>query len=160
VSVELRVEVQKAVRAPVAPRFLRDVLAAALDEPDVARRLYGGGLELTVRVTGDRELKRLNTNFLGEIHTTDVLSFPSGEIDSGYLGDIALSWPAVVRQAAEHGHPEDIEAALLVVHGLLHLLGWDHASARKERQMTRLTLACLARAGVVPAAGRLEPPAS
>jgi probable rRNA maturation factor len=159
-SVQLQVEVQKTVRAPVAPRFLREVLAAALDEPDVARRLYGRGLEMTVRVTGDRELKRLNWNFLGEIHTTDVLSFPSGEIDSGYLGDIAISWPAVVRQAAEHGHPDEVEAAVLVVHGLLHLLGWDHASPREERKMTRLTLACLARAGVSPAAGRLPRTAS
>jgi probable rRNA maturation factor len=160
VSVELLVEIQKAVPAPVAPRFLRGVLAAALAEPAVSRRLYGGALELTVRVTGDRELRRLNRGFLGQDHTTDVLSFPSGERDSGYLGDLALSWPAVVRQAGEHGHSEDVEAALLVVHGLLHLLGWDHASPREEREMTRLTLACLRRAGIVPAPGRLDQPAS
>jgi probable rRNA maturation factor len=155
VSVELRVGVQKNVRAQVAPRFLRDVLAAAADEPAVSDRLPAGALELTVRVTGDRELRRLNRDFLGEDHTTDVLSFPSGDLDSGYLGDLALSWPAVVRQAGEHRHPEDVEAALLVVHGLLHLLGWDHASPMEERKMTLLTLACLGRAGIVPAPGRL-----
>jgi len=159
-SVQLRVEVQKTVRAPVAPRLLRRVLAATLDEPAVARHRHRGGLGLTVRVTGDRELRRLNRSFLGDDHTTDVLSFPSGELDSGYLGDIALSWPAVVRQAGEHGHPEDVEAALLVVHGLLHLLGWDHATPGEERKMTRLTLACLARAGIVPSAGRLPRAAS
>jgi probable rRNA maturation factor len=160
VNVELLVEIQKSVPARVAPGFLRGVVAAALDEPDVARTLYGGGLELTVRLTGDRELLRLNRNFLGQNHPTDVLSFPTGERDSGYLGDIALSWPAVVRQAGEHGHSEDVEAALLVVHGLLHLLGWDHASPREERKMNRLTLACLARAGLEPAAGRLPRTAS
>jgi probable rRNA maturation factor len=111
---------------------------------------------MTVRITGDRELRRLNRDFLGEDRTTDVLSFPSGDAGSGYLGDVALSWPAVVRQAARHGHAEDVEAALLVVHGLLHLLGWDHASPREEREMTRLTLACLGRAGIVPAPDRLR----
>jgi probable rRNA maturation factor len=111
---------------------------------------------MTVRVAGDRELRRLNREFLGQDHPTDVLSFPSGDLDVGYLGDLALSWPAVARQAAEHGHTEEVEAALLVVHGLLHLLGWDHASPAEERAMTRLTLACLGRAGIAPAAGRLQ----
>ena len=111
--------------------------------------------EVTVRVTGDRELRRLNRQFRGEDHATDVLSFPSGDLASGYLGDLAMSWPAVRRQAEAFGHPPETEAALLVVHGFLHLLGWDHATPREEREMRRLTLACLARAGLQPAAGRL-----
>jgi probable rRNA maturation factor len=106
-------------------------------------------------VTGDRELRRLNREFLGEDHATDVLSFPSGDVASGYLGDLALSWPTVLRQAEAFGHGPDVEAALLCVHGLLHLLGWDHATPAEEREMTALTLACLARSGVVPAGGRL-----
>lgn len=164
----LRVEVVKAVRAPLAPAFLRSVLAAAVEEPVVAASA-GPDAELTVRVTGDRELRRLNREFLGEDHATDVLSFPSGgTADAGadagaparpigprYLGDLALSWPAVGRQAAAFGHPPEAEAALLAVHGLLHLLGWDHASPTEEREMTALTLACLARSGQRPAPGRL-----
>jgi probable rRNA maturation factor len=176
VRVELRVEVQKTVRAPLEPPFIRRVLTAALLEPAVSERLPGTALELTVRVAGDRLLRRLNRDFLGEDHPTDVLSFPAGDqaaaeqavprrpppgaARSVYLGDLALSWPAVVRQAAEHGHPESVEAALLAVHGLLHLLGWDHATPAEEREMTRLTLACLRRAGVVPAGRRLAGPAS
>jgi probable rRNA maturation factor len=155
VTGRLRVEVQKTVRAPLSPRFLREVLEAAVGEPAVADRLSAPASELTVRVAGDGTLRRLSRVFLGEDHPTDVLSFPSGDLDSGYLGDVAISWPAVVRQAAEHRHPEDVEAAVLAVHGLLHLLGWDHASPPEERKMTRLTLACLERAGLVPAAGRL-----
>lgn len=171
-SADLRVEVQKTVRAPLEPRFLRRVLAAALLEPAVAARLPGSNLELAVRVTGDRTLRRLNREFLGEDHATDVLSFPSGdgaatgrgpglarpldEDGTRYLGDLALSWPAVVRQAAEHGHPAEVEAALLAVHGLLHLLGWDHAGVAEEREMTRVTLGCLARAGIDPSSGRLK----
>lgn len=147
----------KAVRAPVAPAFLRGVLAAAIAEPAVADAAAPAGSEpeVTVRVTGDRELRRLNREFLGEDHATDVLSFPSGDLSSGYLGDLALSWPAVRRQAEAFGHAPDVEAALLAVHGLLHLLGWDHATPPQEREMTRLTLACLARAGLEPSAGRL-----
>jgi len=157
VSDGLRVEVVKAVRAPLPPHLLRSVLREAALEPAVAAALAPAGTapELTVRVSGDRELRRLNRRFLGEDHATDVLSFPSGEEGSGYLGDVALSWPAVTRQAAAFGHPPEVEAALLVVHGLLHLLGWDHADPDQQRAMTALTLACLARSGLRPATGRL-----
>ena len=152
----------KAVRAPVAPGFLRAVLLAAAAEPEVADRLPGataaGPPELTVRITGDRELRRLNLAFLGDDHPTDVLSFPSGEAGSGYLGDLALSWPAVARQAAAAGHPAEVEAALLVVHGLLHVLGWDHATPAQEAAMTSLTLRCLRGAGLRPASGRFQLP--
>jgi probable rRNA maturation factor len=153
----MRVEVVKAVRAPVAPAFLRAVLDAAAEEPAVAAAAgpAGPAPQMTVRVTGDRELRRLNREFLGEDHPTDVLSFPSGDLASGYLGDLALSWPAVGRQAEAFGHPPEVEAALLAVHGLLHLLGWDHATPAAEQEMTRLTLACLARSNLQPASGRL-----
>jgi len=147
----------KAVRAPVAPAYLRAVLGSALEEPAVAAAAAPAGAapEMTVRVTGDRELRRLNREFLGEDHATDVLSFPSGDLAGGYLGDLALSWPAVTRQAVAFGHAPEVEAALLAVHGLLHLLGWDHATPPEEREMTRLTLACLARSALRPAPGRL-----
>jgi probable rRNA maturation factor len=153
----MKVGVVKAVRAPLAPAYLRAVLAAAIEEPAVAAAAEPAGSqpEMTVRVTGDRELRRLNREFLGEDHATDVLSFPSGHVAGGYLGDLALSWPAVGRQAEAFGHAPEVEAALLAVHGLLHLLGWDHATPAEEREMTRLTLACLARSGLRPAAGRL-----
>jgi probable rRNA maturation factor len=155
---ELRVEVVKAVAAPLpVPRF-RQVLQAAMSHPEAAARaraLEGasGGCQLTLRVTGDRELRRLSRTFLGEDRPTDVLSFPSGQ--DGYLGDLALSWPAVVRQAEAYGHPVEVEAALLCVHGLLHLLGWDHANPTQERDMTTLTKACLARARLTLADTRL-----
>lgn len=153
----LNVTVTRGVRAPVRAAWLRGVLQAAATLPEVAARLTPEAA-LTVRVTGDRELRRLNREFLGEDAVTDVLSFPAGEdtAEPGYLGDLALSWPAVVRQAAEFGHPVEVEAALLCVHGLLHLLGWDHAGAAEEQEMWRLTRAALAAAGVAGvAAGRL-----
>ena len=128
-------------------------------------RIPGGRAGLTVRVTGDRELRRLNREYLGVDEATDVLSFPAGDSAPGargggpdedrYLGDLALSWPAVMRQAAAYGHGEEVEAALLVVHGFLHLLGWDHVTAAEEKEMTELTLRCLAESGIMPAHLRL-----
>ncbi len=150
----LEVEVVKAVRSPVAPSFLRSVLRAAWGVAwgALPSQPFTSG-SLSVRLTGDRELRRLNRQFLGIDEVTDVLSFPSGS--PGYLGDIAVSWPAVVRQAALFGHAEKDELALLCVHGLLHLLGWEHETAEQERAMWEETFRCLAAAGVTVAFGRL-----
>jgi probable rRNA maturation factor len=155
------VAVVKAVSAPVPPARIRSVIESAAAGPELAARIGGPEWELTLRITGDRELRRLNRRFLGEDHATDVLSFPSGETAPGaYLGDIVISWPAVMRQAREFGHPEESELALLAVHGFLHILGWDHATVREEAEMSRLTLEALDRSGVVIASGRLLNPAS
>ena len=141
----IEVDVVKAVRVPVAPAFVRRVIRNAARVPEVAARLPAGEPSVAVRLTGDDEMLRLNQGFAGENHATDVLSFQgSGD----HLGDIAISWPAVIRQARDHGHNPDAELSLLCVHGLLHLLGWDHAGAPERREMWRLTLAGLARSGV------------
>jgi len=153
VEVQLSVAIIKAVRAPVTTPYLRSVLASAAAVPEVTARLPAAA-SLTLRVTGDRELRRLNREFLGEDHATDVLSFPAGSPGDPYLGDIALSWPMVVRQAGSFGHPVEVEAALLSVHGLLHLLGWDHRTVAEEREMWRLTRVALAAAGISGLASR------
>jgi len=75
--VTVAVAVVKAVRAPVRPAFLRSALASAGAVPEVAARVPAGA-SLALRITGDRELRRLNREFLGEDHATDVLSFPAG----------------------------------------------------------------------------------
>lgn len=135
------------------------MIRSAAEVPEVAARLPDTGWELALRISGDRELRRLNRRFLGEDHATDVLSFPSGERAPGaYLGDIILSWPAVIRQAGEFGHPEENELALLSIHGFLHILGWDHSTALEELEMNRLTRAALDRSGIVIASGRLLNP--
>lgn len=144
---------RNAVRAPVGPAATRSPIAAAAALPEIASALPAGW-SLTVRLTGDRELRRLNATFLDDDHATDVLSFPAGEGDA-YLGDIAISWPAVERQAAEHGHPATAELGLLAVHGFLHLLGYDHAEPGAAGEMRRLTLSALGSAGLRLAPGRL-----
>jgi probable rRNA maturation factor len=93
---------------------------------------------LTVVLTDDAQLQTLNHDFLGNDSPTDVLSFPSDEPDpetgETYLGDILISMPRAALQALAARHPLQAEMQLLVVHGVLHLLGHDHAeSAEKER---------------------------
>jgi probable rRNA maturation factor len=148
----LEIEVVKALRVPVPPEFLRRVLQRAVSLPEVEARLPAGTPTVAVRLTTDDELRRLNRDYAGLDSVTDVLSFEGSHL---HIGDLAISWPTVVRQAGEYGHPEQTELGLLAVHGLLHLLGWDHESAAQRKEMSRLTIAALALSGLRPAPGRL-----
>ena len=148
----LQVEVSKVTRGSPPATFVKEVLAAAASVPEITARLPSGDLSVAVRLTSDSELRKLNRTYAGEDHVTDVLSF-AGSGD--HLGDIAISWPAAVRQAEEYGHAETTELALLSVHGLLHLAGWDHATAGERKEMTRLTVAALKASGISVASGRL-----
>ena len=94
---------------------------------------------LTILLTDDARLRQLNNDFLGYDEPTDVLSFPAGEIWPGvesYLGDIAVSIPRAQLQAEAAGHSPDEEVTLLVVHGLLHLLDFDHVSEEQRSLMS------------------------
>ena len=150
--IRLNVDVLKVVRAPIHPSFVRALLQRTAAMPEVAARLPDGSATVVVRLTTDAELRRLNHDFAGHDEVTDVLSFPGSD---QHLGDLAVSWPAAVRQAREFGHSDQTEAALLCVHGLLHLAGWDHESAAGRDEMTRLTVAGLELSGVGIAPGRL-----
>ncbi len=96
---------------------------------------------LTLLLTDDKHMRQLNQGFRGLNKTTDVLSFPSGDPVVGatnefpYLGDIAISKPTASRQAAVSGHPLVAELQLLAVHGVLHLLGYDHLLPDEKQQM-------------------------
>jgi probable rRNA maturation factor len=138
--------------APVPVRFVRSVLTRAAAVPEVAARIPEAKGTVAVRITSDEEMAQLNRTYADVADATDVLSF-AGVGD--HLGDIALSWPAIERQANSFGHDARTELALLSVHGLLHLLGWDHAAARERKEMTRLTLAALERSRITLAPGRL-----
>jgi probable rRNA maturation factor len=148
----LEVEVVKAIRVPVPPAYLRGLLQRAARVSEVEARLPAGAATIAVRLTDDDELRRLNHDFAGHDSVTDVLSFAGSD---EHLGDLAISWPMVLRQAQEFGEPQETELALLSVHGLLHLLGWDHESAAERNEMTRITLAALALSRVTVPPGRL-----
>lgn len=93
---------------------------------------------LTVLLTGDEALQIMNREFRGLDTPTDVLSFESDlEIPEvgRYLGDIAIAIPTALRQAAAHPHNPRQEFELLTVHGVLHLLGHDHAEEDEKKKM-------------------------
>jgi probable rRNA maturation factor len=160
--VRLDIEVVKAVRVPVPPAFLRRVLQRAASVPEVAARLPAGTATVAVRLASDEELRRLNREYAGHDSVTDVLSFEGsagraqGALLKSHVGDLAISWPRVVRQAHEHGHTAETELGLLAVHGLLHLLGWDHVRAPERKEMNRLTRAALLLSGLTLRPGRID----
>jgi probable rRNA maturation factor len=149
----LQVEVFKAIRVPVPPAFLRGLLQQAARVPEVEARLPAGSASMAIRLTTDDELRRLNRDFARHDSVTDVLSFAGAD---AHLGDLAISWPMVQRQAQEFGESEEIELGLLSVHGLLHLLGWDHESAAERKEMTRITHAALLMSGLTLKRGRID----
>jgi probable rRNA maturation factor len=96
--------------------------------------------ELTVAVASDALVRRLNRTYRGVDRATDVLSFPSGT--QPYLGDVVIARGIARRQARAAGHPLSAELRLLALHGMLHLLGFDHEldrgrMARVERRLRR-----------------------
>lgn len=106
--------------------------------------------ELGLVITGQERIQQLNRDYLGEDEPTDVLAFamlppaegrpevpafvvpPDGAV---HLGEVIISHPQAVMQAEEHCHPVKKEMAILIVHGVLHLLGYDHAEPEQERRM-------------------------
>ena len=93
------------------------------------------GRDVTCLIAGDRELRRLNREFLGKDYATDVLSFPN---QNG--GEIAISLDRALAQAAEHGHTIFDELRILMLHGVLHLRGMDHESDAGEMARTETLL--------------------
>jgi probable rRNA maturation factor len=134
-------------KPPLQAEILERAVQQTLTEPVLKvmkeQALAGQGpavkVELTLVVTGDEALQELNRRYLEIDAPTDVLSFPAGEVnpESGalYLGDIAISYPRAQAQAALVGHPVAAEMQLLVVHGVLHLLGYDHAGSSEKAAM-------------------------
>ena len=91
------------------------------------REQVAGGREFHCLLTDDKELRRLNREFLGHDYATDVLSFPSAKNEPG-LGEMAISIDRAREQSAQLGHGIETEIEILMLHGLLHLAGMDHES--------------------------------
>jgi probable rRNA maturation factor len=110
-----------------------ETIQQARKEPDRAHS------EAFILITGDEQLHELNKKYLEIDAPTDVLAFPADTIDpetnTNYLGDILISYPRAQAQAAEGGHAVEEELRLLVVHGMLHLLGYDHSEPDEKAKM-------------------------
>lgn len=119
----------------VRPALLERAAQAALEQQSAPDG------DLSVVIEDDTRLHELNNEFLGIDAPTDVLSFPSGEDavdpETGrlYLGDVIISLPRAQEQSAAAGHNVLDEVQLLVVHGVLHLLGHDHAEPEEKTSM-------------------------
>jgi probable rRNA maturation factor len=131
-------------------------LSRFLTEAQAAVRLRG---QVTILLTSDEMLRSLNRRFRGKNKATDVLSFPADATAPGaeeIAGDLAISVPTARRQAAGQGHSLSTEIKVLILHGLLHLAGYDHEAdsgqmARRERLLRgklRLPLGLIERAAV------------
>jgi probable rRNA maturation factor len=133
-------QMERSERMPsqrVLSRFLREAQAAV--------KLRG---QVTVLLTTDTEIRRLNRQFRGKNKATDVLSFPAyspvpkceGPGAPVTVGDIAISVPTALKQAVAQGHPLAAEIKVLMLHGVLHLAGYDHESDDGEMARRELRL--------------------
>jgi len=105
--------------------------------------------ELSILLCDDGTIRKLNRRYRKKNKATDVLAFPMPEgpgpaAQPGLLGDVVISLPTATRQAAEHDRPIIQEVTFLLAHGLLHLLGYDHANRREEQDMKAQTEGLLA----------------
>jgi len=109
-------------------------------------------VEISVRLTGDEEVRALNAQWRGKDKPTNVLSFPApdqpGAEGPRHLGDIALAYETLVRESEEESKALADHFAHLIVHGILHLLGYDHEDEEEAEDMEALEVKALATLGI------------
>ena len=141
------ISVQEAFRELVADQKLRLAVENTLVLCEVS-----DSPSMSVRITDDNEIQALNLQYRGFDKPTDVLSFPidftDPDLDSRYFGDVVISYPRAEEQSQKRGHPVEAELQLLVVHGVLHLLGNDHAEEKEKELMWALQGKVLERLGL------------
>lgn len=140
ISVQISTAFETKIDSALLEKAAQTALSMCASDPEA---------DLSVVVADDAMLQQLNSQYLGIDAPTDVLSFPSGEeltdpeTDRLYLGDIIVSYPRAAEQAAATDESITDELQLLVVHGVLHLLGHDHAEADEKEQMWNAQAAVL-----------------
>lgn len=127
------------LKLPRATRPRRRELARFLREAIEATGLEG---DVGVLLAGDDEIRALNRQYRGKDKATDVLSFPVVDPRNGTVGDLAISLETALQQAEERNETLEMEIKVLLLHGLLHLAGYDHESddgamRRKETRLRR-----------------------
>lgn len=109
---------------------------------DILQHLELEDCELSILLAGDAEIHELNRQYRNKDRPTDVLSFPQdedalNEKGQTLLGDVAISVETAARQAAEHHLTLEEELILLLIHGILHLMGYDHETSRQDARIMK-----------------------
>lgn len=141
---DIALQIQVASEAGAVPSArLEHAITWVLARHDVA-----AGASVSVVVTSDEEVRQLNRTYRGIDKPTDVLSFPAEPLpfvdEDIILGDLILALPYIQRQAAREGHTWHDEMVLAVIHGTLHLLGYDHDTAENQTAMWAVQAEALA----------------
>jgi probable rRNA maturation factor len=141
---EINISIKRNMALPVEKNWLERIARRVLEAESIA-----SSAEMGLLITDSKTVQKLNRIYRGEDKPTDVLAFqmthgmdqePEGPFVSPpdgirHLGEAVISYPQAVKQAQEQGHGVTRELALLIVHGILHLLGYDHELPEEERKM-------------------------
>ena len=132
---------------------LKELTRGAVDATVAGAGVTQKNLETAFLFTGDETMASLNAKWRGQAHATNVLSFPAKNVmapggETSPLGDIVLAFGVVAREAAEQGKTLPHHATHLIVHGLLHLLGYDHETGKEATAMERLETGILKGLGI------------
>lgn len=139
---EINILIDKEFKNHLKTAWLKKVIRRVLEA-----ELVSAKSEVSLVITGDERVHLLNKQYLEEDRPTDVLSFPMNEqtgnqvefvdIPDGkhHLGDVIISYPQAIKQAEEHRHSVNREIAILLIHGILHLLGYDHDILERKKVM-------------------------
>ncbi len=156
IDIEADAEWDSSTDWPLIARRAAEAAVAESAFPDLAQSPRP--VEISVRLTGDEEVRALNAQWRGKDKPTNVLSFPLAEpseldspVEAGpglMLGDVVLARGVCEREAAEKAIPLERHAAHLLVHGTLHLLGYDHHGDSQAADMEGREVRALARLGI------------
>lgn len=142
---EINVLIDKGLKECPTAGWLKKVAGQVLNAQDA-----GSDVELSLVITGEEQVRQLNLSYRGRDEPTDVLAFSlendkAATTDSPdfvlppddiiHLGEVIISCPRAVIQAKEHEHPVKKEIAILIIHGVLHLLGYDHGQSEQQKIM-------------------------
>ncbi len=141
--IEIEIEIEDGAWAKAMP----DADGLARRAAEAAARLGGEG-SVAILLTDDEALRRLNARFGGRDAPTNVLAFSAAANFEGHLGDIALAFGVCAREAAEQGKTLADHLRHLAIHGVLHLLGYDHQAQDQARRMEAVERDLLATLGV------------
>ncbi len=141
---EINILIEEGIEVEAGADWLQGIMEKTLLAENVPSTI-----EISLVVSGQEQIQALNRDYRGKDQPTDVLSFAMQENKEGedqsfigppdgllHLGEVIISYPQAVLQAGERGHSVKKEMAALIVHGLLHILGYDHEKAAMEPAMT------------------------